>query len=289
MKPPIFKRHVPQSLSEAIAMLDDLKNEDCRILAGGQSLVPMMAFRVAQPAHLIDINEIPDWGQIRLCGDALVIDPQVRHAQFSHPTTPGPTGRLLAYVMRHIAHYPIRTRGTFCGSLAHSDPSSEWCLVASTLGASVETKSADTSRTIAADDLSEGLMATSLEANEMIVATRLPLLPADSHWGFYEFSRRPGDYAMAMSLVSYRLVDGLITDARVGLGGAEAKARRIPEAEDALNGRRPSDILYRNAAAAAAAVIEPMEDLQADEAYRRDLAAVVIRRALSAAETETGK
>ena len=182
--------------------------------------------------------------------------------------------------MHHIAHFPIRARGTFCGSLAHADPASEWCLVAATLDARVQAESIRGSRTIAADELFEGLMATSLDADEMITSAHLPLLPADARWGFYEFSRRPGDYAIAMALVSYRLRDNTIVDARIGVGGAEARPRRIAEAEQQLVGGKPSIELFRAAADAAAAVIDPMEDLQADADYRRDLVRVVVRRAL---------
>jgi len=265
-------------------MLGDLHHGECRILAGGQSLVPMMAFRMAQPADLIDINEMTGCDRIRVEDGALVIDPLVRHARFGRAVAPGPTAALLSHVMHHIAHYPIRTRGTFCGSLAHADPSSEWCLVATTLGASIEAQSTRGLRTIAADDFFEGLMATTLEPDEMIVAARLPLLPAEARWGFYEVSRRPGDYAIAMALVSYTLHEGVITDPRIGLGGAEARPRRIEATEDLLVGQRPSAELFAAAAEAAAAAIDPMEDLQADTEFRCDLVKVVIRRALEAAE-----
>jgi aerobic carbon-monoxide dehydrogenase medium subunit len=282
MKSSRFKRHVPRSLAEAVSMLGDLHEKDCRILAGGQSLVPMMVFRMAQPANLIDINQIEDCGRIKIVDGTLIIDPLVRHARFSRDVAPGPTGALLARVVHHIAHFPIRTRGTFCGSLAHADPASEWCLVAATLDASVQAQSSRGIRTIAADDLFDGLMTTTLEADEMIVAAHLPLLPLDAGWGFYEFSRRPGDYAIAMSLVSYSLRDGIIVDARVGVGGAEARPHRMAQAEQLLTGSKPSAELFRRAADAAAATIDPMEDIQADADYRRDLVRVVVRRALEA-------
>ncbi|WP_424628440.1 FAD binding domain-containing protein [Bradyrhizobium sp. SYSU BS000235] len=287
MKSPIFKRHVPRTLQEAITLLSDLQADDCRVLAGGQSLVPMMAFRMAQPANLIDINEIEGLGQTRVENGVLVVDPLVRHAQFAQPVAPGPTGPLLRRVMHHIAHFPIRTRGTFCGSLAHADPSSEWCMVAATLGASVIAESLRGRREIAADELFEGLMATSLESDEMIVGAHVPLLSEQARWGFYEFARRPGDYAIAMSLVSYELSHGSIVNPRIGLGGAEAKPRRIAEAEQSLEGKQPTSELFRNAAEIAASTIEPMEDLQADEQYRRDLVKVVIHRALESAASES--
>ncbi|MCW2573498.1 MAG: cutM 1 [Frankiales bacterium] len=284
MKSARFQRHVPRSLTEAVSLLGELHEQDCRILAGGQSLVPMMAYRMAQPAHLIDINEIENLAGLKVVADALVIDSLVRHAQFGRIVTPGPTGALLARVMHHIAHFPIRTRGTFCGSLAHADPASEWCLVAATLDASVQAQSSRGVRTIAADDLFEGLMTTSLKSDEMIVGARLPLLSSDAKWGFYEFSRRPGDYAIAMSLVSYTMRDGLIAYARLGIGGAEARPRRLTEAEDLLIGHSPSPELFHRAADAAADAVEPLEDIQADESYRRDMVRVAVRRALESVQ-----
>ncbi len=284
MKSARFKRHVPSSLEEAISLLGELREEDCRIIAGGQSLVPMMAFRMARPVHLIDINEIDDLANLTIADDTLTIEPLVRHARFGRITTPGPTAALLARVMHHIAHFPIRTRGTFCGSLAHADPASEWCLVAATLGATVQVRSTRGIRAIAAEDLFEGIMTTSLESDEMIVSAQLPLLPSDAKWGFYEFSRRPGDYAIAMALVFYTIRDGVVADARLGIGGAEDRPRRMHEAERLLIGRRPSPELFAAVADAAGSAIEPMEDIQADGNYRRDLIRVAVRRALETVE-----
>lgn len=281
MKSARFKRHVPQNLTETVELLGELQDE-CRILAGGQSLVPMMAFRMAMPANLVDINDIPNCDRLRVERGELVIGPLVRHGRFRHAAAPGPTGALLAQVMGHIAHYPIRTRGTFCGSLAHADPASEWCLVAVTLDVSVQARSIAQTRMIAADDLFEGLMSTSLASDEMIVAAHLPLLADDARWGFYEFSRRPGDYAIAMSLASYVTRDGAIAEARIGVGGAEARPRRLAESEQILKGQPPSPELFRAAADCAADLIDPMEDIQADAGYRRDLVRVVVRRALEA-------
>ena len=284
MKSARFKRYVPRSLAEAVSLLGELQEDDCRILAGGQSLVPMMALRMVHPANVIDINEIEDCARLRVENGTLIVDPLVRHARFGRNAAPGTTGALLARVMHHIAHFPIRTRGTFCGSLAHADPASEWCLVAATLGVSILAQSCRGTRTVSADDLFEGLMTTSLEADEMIVAAHLPLLADNSHWGFYEFSRRPGDYAIAMSLVSYTLQDGVIADVRIGVGGAEDRPRRMAEAERLMTGSPPSPALFRTVADAAAEAIAPLEDIQADADYRRDLVRVVVRRALESAQ-----
>ena len=250
------------------------------MLAGGQSLVPIMAFRLAKPAHLVDINEIGELGRIASDGKVLSIGANVRHAAFHKTVVEGPLGALLAQVARRIAHYPIRTRGTFCGSLAHADPASEWCLVAAALDATMVAHSTRGVRLIAAKDYFKGIMATALTENELLAEARLPLPPPDTKFGFNEFNRRAGDFAMAAALVTYRLQDGKIVDARVGVGGAEASPRRIAQAEAALNGQAPGDKVFRAAAEAAAQAVEAMEDHQTTADYRRDLVRAVVRRAL---------
>ena len=170
----------------------------------------------------------------------------MRHQAFRRPVVAGPLGELLSAVMHHIAHYPIRTRGTFCGSVAHADPASEWCLVAATLGAEMVAQSTRGVRVIAAADYFQGIMTTALEPDELLAEVRLPLLPATTRWGFYEFNRRAGDFALGMALVAYDVVNGVIAAPRVGVGGAEAHARRIAEAEAQARGRsRPAPPLSR--------------------------------------------
>ncbi|HML07204.1 MAG TPA: FAD binding domain-containing protein [Xanthobacteraceae bacterium] len=283
MKPAPFVYHAPKTVDDAVARLAELGPLDGRVLAGGQSLIPMMAFRMARPAHLIDINSVEGLDRLAVEGDVLSIAACVRHAAFHRPVVPGPTGALLALVARNIGHYPIRLRGTFCGSLAHADPASEWCLTAATLGADIVAVSRRGPRTIAADDYFTGIMTTTLAEDELLLGTRLPLLAPDTHFGFYEFSRRAGDYAIAMALATFRLQDGLIVEPRLGIGGAEARPRRIPAAEAALAGRKPGGESFRAAAEAAAAAVEPLEDIHADAEFRLDLVRAVTRRALEQA------
>jgi carbon-monoxide dehydrogenase medium subunit len=280
MKPAPFVHHVPRTLDEALAILSQVAGEDGRVLAGGQSLVPIMAFRLAKPAHLVDINAVEGLDRIESDGQALSIGARVRHAAFHKPVTDNPLGALLTFVVRHIAHYPIRMRGTFCGSLAHADPASEWCLTAATLDATMIAKSTRGTREIAVSDYFDGIMSTTLAEDELLAEVRLPLLAADAKFGFNEFNRRAGDFAMASSLVTYRLDGGKIADARVGVGGAEPSPRRIPEAEAALDGQAPGDAIFRAAAEAASDAVDPLEDHQTDAAYRCDLVRAVVRRAL---------
>jgi len=271
---------VPKTLDEALKILADVAPHDGRVLAGGQSLVPIMAFRLAKPAHLVDINDVAGLDRISTDGKMLSIGACVRHAAFHKAVVDNPLGKLLCAVAHHIAHYPIRMRGTFCGSLAHADPASEWCLVAATLDARLIAKSTRGERVIDAKNFFTGIMSTALSEDELLVEARLPLLSADGKFGFNEFSRRAGDFAMSAALVSYRLQEGKIIEARVGVGGAEATPRRITEAEAALNGRTPGDTTFKAAAIVAAEAVDPLEDHQTTGEYRRDLVRAVVRRAL---------
>ena len=280
MKPAPFIRHAPRTLDEALKILGEVATQDGRVLAGGQSLVPIMAFRLAKPTHLVDINGVEGLDKIAIDGKVLSIGACVRHAAFHKPVVDNPLGKLLAYVARHIAHYPIRVRGTFCGSLAHADPASEWCLTAAMLDATMVAKSTRGERSIAAKDFFAGIMATALAEDELLAEVKLPLLARDAKFGFNEFNRRAGDFALSAALVTYRLQDKKIVGARVGVGGAEACPRRIAQAEGALNGQTPSDAAFRSAAEAAATAIDPLEDHQTDADYRRDLVRAVVRRAL---------
>lgn len=282
MKPAPFIRHVPRTIAEAVKILATVASEDGRVLAGGQSLVPIMAFRLAKPAHLVDINEVADLDKVVSDGNTLSVGACVRHAAFHKPVVDNPLGALLSVVARHIAHYPIRVRGTFCGSLAHADPASEWCLTAATLDAVMIAASLRGAREIAARDYFDGIMSTALAEDELLTEVRLPLLARDAKFGFNEFSRRAGDFAMSAALVTYRVHDGMITEARVGVGGAEPFSRRIAQAEAALNGQAPGDKAFRAAAQAAADAVDAMEDHQTSADYRRDLVRAVVRRALEA-------
>jgi carbon-monoxide dehydrogenase medium subunit len=283
MKPAPFQYHAPTTIDEAVRTLAEVAGEDGRVLAGGQSLVPIMAFRLARPGHLVDINGVAALQRLAVDGDQLSIGACVRHAAFHKPVVEGPLGRLLATVVRHIAHYPIRTRGTFCGSVAHADPASEWCAVAAALDADMIARRVGATRTIPAQDFFRGIMTTALDEDEILVEVRLPILPADTRFGFYEFNRRAGDFALAMALVTYRVEDGMISAARVAVGGVEPQPRRIAQAEQALVGRPPERAAFAAAAAAVAAAVDPLDDATTSASYRRDLAHTVTRRALEQA------
>jgi carbon-monoxide dehydrogenase medium subunit len=283
MKPAPFTYHAPVTLQEALALLAELAPKDGRILAGGQSLVPTMAFRMARPAHLIDINGIAELEGIALEQGVVRVRACARHAEFESDAIPGPTGALLRKVVRHIAHHPIRQRGTFCGSIANADPSSEWCCVTATLNGVIVADSERGPRRIESKDFYKGVMTTDLAPDELITAIELPMLPEGTRTGFCEFSRRAGDFAIAMVLATYSLESGCISDPRVGVGGAEATPRRIGEAEATLAGGEPGLTAFASAAEAAAAAIDPFDDNNNTVAFRRGLVRTLTLRALESA------
>lgn len=284
MKPGQFTYHAPRTVDEAVALLGEVAANDGRIIAGGQSLVPTMALRLAQPAHLVDINGVAGLERIDVVDGELVIGACVRHSAFERAVVDGPLGVLLTQVVHHIAHVPIRTRGTFCGSIAHADPASEWCLVAATLGARMRARSVRGERMLSEPGFFEGMMATALAPDELLLDTRLLVLGADTRAGFNEFNRRAGDFAIAMAVAVYRLDNGVIVEPRVGVGAVEASPRRIAAAEALLNGNKPSVALFEAAAAAAADDVEPLEQNADSVEFKRDIVRAVVARALAAAE-----
>ena len=283
MKPAPFTYHRPATIADAVQLLGELTPEDCRVLAGGQSLVPIMAFRLARPAHLIDINAVGGLDGLEARDGMLRIGARVRHAAFHRPRVDGPLGALLCAVVRYVAHYPIRLRGTFCGSLAHADPAAEWGVVAATLDAELVVLSGRGERRIAARDFFRGAMETALLPDELLSEACLPVLREGTRFGFAEFSRRAGDYALAAALAVLRVERGVIAEPRIGLGGAEASPRRIAAAEAVLRGERLGEPVFRAAAAAAAVAIEPLVDPETDAQYRRELVEAMVFRALTEA------
>jgi carbon-monoxide dehydrogenase medium subunit len=283
MKPAPFRYHAPKTIEEAVETLAEVAPEDGRVLAGGQSLVPIMAFRLARPAHLVDINGVEALSRLAVEGGKLCIGACVRHAAFHKPVVDGPLGRLLTTVVHYIAHYPIRTRGTFCGSIAHADPASEWCLVVAALEGEMVAQSTAGTRVIPAREYFQGIMSTALKEDELLREVRLPILPEDSHCGFYEFNRRAGDFALAMALATFCIRDGVMSEPRLAVGSVEAKPRRIAQAEEALAGRPPGRAAFEAAAEAVGAAVDPLDDFIIGAEYRRDLARTISRRALERA------
>jgi carbon-monoxide dehydrogenase medium subunit len=284
MKPVSFRYFAPRTVDDALDLLA-MHGQEGKILAGGQSLVPAMNFRLARPTSLIDINRIDALDYVREDAGELRIGALVRHVRFETPITGGALSAFLPRVARHIGHLPIRSRGTFCGSIAHADPASEWCLLAATLGAQLFIVSRRGQRNVQANEYFVGALTTILEPDELLTEIRLPLLDEGWRTGFAEFSRRAGDFALAMCAVFLRFEDGRIVEARIGLGGATDRPSRIAAAEALLNGTKGGPDIFREAGNIAAETIDPLEDIHASAEYRRDLVRAMVGRALDQALT----
>ena len=282
MKPAPFEFHAPATIDAVVELLAR-RGEEGKIIAGGQSLIPTMNFRLARPACLIDVNGVSELDFLRTAGGRLRIGALTRHAAFHCPVVDGPLGRLLAEVVRDIAHYPIRQRGTFCGSVAHADPASEWCAVAATLEAEIVARSHAGERVMKGGDYFLGTLSTRLRPEELITEVRLPLLDDSWRAGFYEFSRRAGDFGLAMTVAALRIESGIVSVARLGIGGVEDRPRRIRDAEAALKGVAPDSGAFAQAAELVSRMVDPMNDPHASAAYRRDLVRTTTLRALQRA------
>ena len=284
MKPVSFRYFAPRTVGDALDILA-VHGEDGKILAGGQSLVPAMNFRLARPVSLIDINRIDALDYVREDGGELRIGALARHARFEVPVAKGALTALLPRVARQIGHLPIRSRGTFCGSIAHADPASEWCLLASTLDAELVIASRRGQRKVRPNEYFVTALTTTLEPDELVTEVRLPLLDDGWRTGFAEFSRRAGDYALAMCAAFLRFEEGRIVEARLGLGGATDRPSRIAAAEAVLIGNGGEPGILRAAGDIAAEAIDPLEDIHASKEFRRDLVRAMVGRALGQALT----
>jgi aerobic carbon-monoxide dehydrogenase medium subunit len=284
MKPVSFRYFAPRTVDDALDLLSAHGREG-KILAGGQSLVPAMNFRLARPTSLIDINRIDALDYVREDVGELRIGALARHARFESPVTGGALSAFLPRVARHIGHLPIRSRGTFCGSIAHADPASEWCLLAATLDAELVIVSRRGQRSVRPSEYFVTALTTTLEPDELLTEIRLPLLDDGWRTGFAEFSRRAGDYALAMCAAFLRFEDDRIVEARIGVGGATDRPSRIAAAEAVLTGTDGAQSIFREAGTIAAETIDPLEDIQSSRGFRRDLVRAMVKRALDQAFT----
>lgn len=280
MKPSSFDYVRPATLAEALDLLAD-GTEDSKVIAGGQSLVPMMNFRLARPSRLVDIGALTELEGVRTEGDRVHIGARVRHLQLQNTNLPGPLGSLLRRAGALVGHLPIRTRGTFGGSIAHSDAASEWCLLARLLDADITLRSVRGERVVPAEDFFVSLFTTVMEPDELLTSVSLPLLGEDHRTGVVEFSRRAGDFAIVAVLGDVTVVDGTVTGARVALGGVTDRPFRSAAAEQALRGGTWGTDLLHDAAAAAAAEVDPPSDAHGDGEYRRDLVRALLPRAFA--------
>lgn len=280
MTPASFDHHAPSTIEEALGLLGQAGG-DARILAGGQSLVPAMASRLAQPSVLVDINRLRDAPGLVEEADRLEIGPLVRHEALRRMGTRTPLAELLAHLAEHVGTWPVRTRGTFCGSLAHADPSSEWGLAVVALGANLTLESAaDGARSLPAAEFFSGVQMTAAREDEMLTAVTIPALSSAARWGFAEFGRRSGDFATVLALVVHELRGGRMNAVRVAVGGVEDVPRRLAPVEEVLEGASPSKVRFEQAAELAADIVEPLEDPLSDALHRRELVRELVLQAL---------
>ena len=282
MKLPAFEYACPATISEAVALLACHAGE-AKPLAGGQSLVPMMAFRIAQPSLLVDLRKLPGLREIKIGADGVRIGAMVRWRDILDDRQLDTAHPLLKEAVTHVAHYQIRNRGTVGGSLAHADPASEMPGIAQTCDAVISVTGPNGVRAIAAKDFFKGALTTALEPSEIITEVHLPAWPAVRRWGFLEFARRRGDFAMAGIALFYDVQGGKAVNAHIGVIGVGDHQRRLPKAEALLNGNAVDEALAANVGEAAAAEVEPQEDIHASAAYRRALTGTLTERALKAA------
>jgi carbon-monoxide dehydrogenase medium subunit len=294
MKPPPFEYHAAGSAAEAISLLAEY-GEDAKVLAGGQSLIPLLALRMSRPGHLIDVNGAGDLAGIS-GGDGLHsrfheglrCGALTRHRVAERSEAIAAASPLLSEAARFIGHAAIRNRGTIGGSIAHADPAAELPAVLLALDGEVEAASARGSRRIPAAGFFLGYLTTVLAPDELVTAVHFPSWAPGTGWSFTEFSRRSGDFAIIGVAATLRLDDrGTIADARLAISGAADTAVRPVAAEAALRGQHPGDGTWAAAARDALAGLDLPEDLHGSAAYRRHLAAALIERALRSAYQRT--
>lgn len=282
MKPVDFALHRPATTDEAVALLAE-HSVDAKVLAGGQSLLPLLNFRLARPEHLVDLGRIAALAELRRTPDELVVGAMVSQARAEASPAVAAHAPLLAAAFPNIAHPPIRNRGTVGGSLAHADPAAELPAVARALDAVFAAAGPRGRREIAARDFFRTHLTTDLEADELLVAVRFPRAAPRTGAAFEEVGRRRGDFALVGVAAQVTLDDGRLADVRICLTGVASTPYRATEAEDLLRGRPPEPAELTRAADAVRDILTPSDDLHATAGYRKDVAGTLLTRAVTAA------
>jgi aerobic carbon-monoxide dehydrogenase medium subunit len=282
MKPASFELHGVSTVEEAVSLLGE-HGDDAKVLAGGQSLVPMLALRLARFGHLVDVNRVEDLDGVRGVDGSVRVAAATRHRALLRSPELIERVPLLTRATAHVGHFQIRNRGTLGGAIAHADPAAEQPAVALALDAVMEVASAQGTREVAAADFFHGTWTTALDADELLTAVRFPARPARSGFAVEEVARRHGDFAVVGTACAVTLGDrGGVDGCAIALFGVGPTPVRAPLAERALrDGAAPSDV-----SAAVAADIEPGSDLHATADYRRKVAGVLVARALERAIRE---
>jgi aerobic carbon-monoxide dehydrogenase medium subunit len=279
VKPAKFDYHAPATLDAAVGLLQRYKG-DARLLAGGQSLLPMMNFRIVTPAAIVDLNRIPDLAYIRADDGTVRIGAMTRHRALEFSPVVAERLPLLAEAIRLVAHLPIRSRGTIGGSLAHADPAAELPMVLQVLEGEVVARGPKGERVVKAADLVVGMLTTSLAADEIIAEVRFPAMQARAGYAVEEFARRRGDFAIAAVAAVIERADERCAKARLATAGVGPVSIRLAAAEAILERGGLSDDAIDQAAAKAAELVSPQSDQQGTAEYRRHLTRVLTARAL---------
>jgi carbon-monoxide dehydrogenase medium subunit len=282
MKPATFEYVVVDSVMKAVTVLSEARGE-AKILAGGQSLVPMLNFRLVRPAILLDINRIRELAFIEETGNTIRVGALTRHYELEISPVLAKHLPVVASAMTHVAHLAIRNRGTIGGSLSHADPAAELPMMALLLNARLHVVSSKGERTVAALDFFRDALTVDLGEDEIVTEIHLPKLPPNTGWGFEEVARRAGDFAVAAVAATVTASDGKIEEARIALTGVAPTPVRAQKAEALLHGEKIETKLIERVIEAVRSMIAPDSDLHASSDYRRHLAGVLTGRAVRAA------
>lgn len=286
MKPASFEHYAPETLAEAVALLQKLEDDgvDAKILAGGQSLMPMLSLRMARPEALVDLNRIAALKYIREEGDVIAIGAMTSKSAAEDSALIKQKQPLFQRASELIAHRQIRNRGTVGGSFAHADPAAEYGAAAMALGITMKVVGPEGERLLTPDEFYVTFLTTSLGSSDILTELRVPKLAAGTGWSFQELCRRRGDLGICGAAVTLRKVGGKCTDVRIAIFGVNATAARMKEAEKLVEGQLPSPELFVQAGkAAAASVDEPIADVHASGEFRRSLVETFVARGLTEA------
>jgi carbon-monoxide dehydrogenase medium subunit len=285
VKPAPFDYHAPETVDECVSVLAQ-HGDEAKVLAGGQSLVPMLALRLARPEVLVDVNRVPELAAVRREDGFLVVGATTRHATLEKDPEIAAAAPLLARVAPHIGHFQIRNRGTLGGSLVHADPAAELPAAARVLDAEIEVSGPNGTRGIPAAAFFETVFTTTIEPDELVTAVRFPVWGPGSGFAVEEVARRHGDFAIVGALAAVQVSDGRVAKVAIGLTGMGGVPERADAVERALTGAAVADLDLIGAGAQAVADLEPSADVHAGPAYRRKVGAALVTRALTHAIEE---
>ncbi len=288
MKPAPFDYYAPETVDEAVSLLQKLEDDDvdAKILAGGQSLMPMLSLRMARPEALVDLGKIKTLDYIREENGVICIGAMTTKSAAEDSTLLQRNQPLLHVATKHIGHRQIRNQGTVGGSFAHADPAAEYGAIAQALAMEMVVVGPDGERIIPADKFYLSFLTTDIDCSEVLTEVRVPVMPQGTGWAFQEICRRQGDLALAGVAVTLKMEAGNCINVVIAVFGVNAIAARLVDAEQLVNGSAPGEELFAKAGeVAAAALDEPITDVHATGEYRRSLIATLVRRCLAEAVT----